>query len=382
MEIKTKEFQEAASTILTAVGIDKSAGNLEINVHSNLLYLTVANKEYYVSVKFETETDETFRAVVDAQAFLNLITNITAETFQLNVVGSVVGIKAGRSNYKLSMIYKNEDLMTLEPIALKNHSVDMTISNDILKSILNINSKEVIKGKGLDNLSELQKMYYVDETGCFTFTTGACINSFELEKPICLLLNDRIVKLFKLFKNDVTFAFGHDKDISGAVVAKAIFRTGNIYIGTKVCSDDLMLSKVKNPYSATKALLDENYSNKLVLSVNELSAAISRLTQFTKNVIEKANMKQVLATIKVGVDELTITDRLGNSEAVTIENGSYTDQVGFECSINLIDLKLAIDSYKNEHITLNCGGSRAAVIVYHNVSHLIPVLAAKVSTDE
>ena len=26
-------------------------------------------------------------------------------------------------------------------------------------------------------------VFYVDETGCITFTTGACVNNFTLEKP-------------------------------------------------------------------------------------------------------------------------------------------------------------------------------------------------------
>ena len=167
MIIKTKEFKEAANKILLAANLDSNAANLELVVRNSSLYLNVTNKEYYVAVKFPIETEETFRAVVDANLFLNLISGITTETFSLTLKDNTVLLSAGKSKYKVAMIYENENLMTLPVIAIQNKTVEMGISNDILMSILNVNSKELLKTKYLD-VSELNKLYYIDETGCFT----------------------------------------------------------------------------------------------------------------------------------------------------------------------------------------------------------------------
>ena len=92
MIIKTKEFKEAANKILLAAEIDKSAANLEIVTKENTLFLNVTNKEYYVSVKFPIESTEELRAVVDASLFLNLISGISTETFEIKLDGNTVSL--------------------------------------------------------------------------------------------------------------------------------------------------------------------------------------------------------------------------------------------------------------------------------------------------
>ena len=72
MIIKTKEFLEAANKILLAAGLDQNAANLELVAKESSLYLNVTNKEFFVSVRFPLETEETFRVVVDASLFLSL----------------------------------------------------------------------------------------------------------------------------------------------------------------------------------------------------------------------------------------------------------------------------------------------------------------------
>ena len=64
------------------------------------------------------------------------------------------------------MIYENDQLMKLPVIKLDKDQVtiDMGIAQDILLSILNVNGKEIQKAKRLD-VNELQRYYYIDETG-------------------------------------------------------------------------------------------------------------------------------------------------------------------------------------------------------------------------
>ena len=373
MIIKTKDFKEAANKILLAADLDTNAANLELVARNSSLYLNVTNKEYYVAVKFPLETEETFRAVVDASLFLSLVSGFTTDTFSLTIKDNIVILGAGKSKYKVAMIYENENLMNLPVIAIQNKTVEMNISNDILMSILNVNSKELLKTKYLD-VSELNKLYYIDESGCFTFTNGSCLNSFTLEKPVKLLLNDRIVRLFKLFKDDVKFSLGQDPTINGSIQTKMVMETADTYLAAVITCDETLIAKVQHPCEATKRYLTESYDHKLVLSKTDLSAAINRLMSFTKNskaTSEKVNMAYLPTAINIENGELVIKDKFENYETVAIANESYSTG-DYEMFVNLYDIKLVLDSCTTDHITLNCGNHRSIIVTRGTVANLIP----------
>ena len=372
MILKTKPFQEAANKILVAVGLDKANANLELAAQNTSLFLRVTNREQYAAVRFELEVPTEFRAVVDANLFLNLISGISTEEFELTISYTNIAVKAGKSSYKLAMIYENDQLMKLPIIKLNPDqvTVNMSISHDILMSILNVNSREIEKAKKLD-INELQRYYYIDETGCFTFTTGACVNAFTLEKPIKLLLTNKTVKLFKLFNTDVWMSYGHEVNSDGSVQPIATFQTEDVYIATRLLNDEAYVQRVKGPCDAMKSLIKENYEHSLVLSAPDLSAAINRLLMFHKNSSAKADLNFVPANISFDNTDLTISDISGtNKEVVTIENGSSIAG-GYSMGVNLIDLKFVLDSCKNEHITANCGNKKSIIICRGNISNVI-----------
>ncbi len=372
MILKTKQFQEAANKILLAVGVDRTAANLELAAKDTILALRVTNREYYVAVTFALEQPTEFRAVVDANLFLNLISGISTEEFSLTVSDNVVVVKAGKSSYKLAMIYENADLLKLPVIKLdpEQVTVNMPVSYDILMSILNVNGKEVQKAKKLD-VNELQRYYYVDETGCFTFTTGACVNTFTLDTPIKLLLTDKVVKLFKLFSGDVYLSYGHSVNADGSLQPIVVFQTADVYVATRLLTDETCIHRVKAPCEAMKNLIKEVYDHSLVLSASDLSAAISRLLMFHKNSNAKVDTSFIPATVSFTDTELTIADASGdNTEAITIENGSTTPG-GYAMGVNLIDLKSVLDSCKNEHITVNCGNHKSIIINRGTISNVI-----------
>lgn len=369
MIIKTADFKDAINAILVASGVDKSAGALELLAQNNFLFLNVSNREYFVSAKFALGSNDTFRAVVDARLFLDLVAGITTSEFAINIVNNTVVIKVGKSTYKLPMIYENDHLADVPSIVIKNKTIEMPISLDILKSILNVNSKELLKVKNID-VNELQRLYYIDETGCFTFTTGACLNSFTLEKPVKLLLNDRIVKLFKLFKEDVQFSLGYDTLPNGIVQTKAVFTTPSVYVGALLTCDDILIQKIQGPCNMTKQFIAEPYDNKVVVSVNELASAISRLTLFTKNYADKIDTLRIPVKVNFMPGELILSDKLGNTEVVTINTESIIDS-SYSMWLYLGDLKLVLDSCKNDYITINCGNHRSVVINRGPISNLI-----------
>ena len=374
--IKTNDFQEVANKILLAADLDeKNAANLEIKAKGADLYLNVTNKEYYVSCKFALAEEIDFAATVDASLFLDLIAHITADTFNLDIEDNTVVVTSGKSKYKIAMIYDNDKLMTLPPITIQNKTIEMPISHDILDSILTVNSKEIAKVKKME-VNELQRMYYIDETGCFTFTTGACVNAFTLEKPVKLLLNERIVKLFKLFKEDVWFSLGQDPLPNGTTRTKVTFETPTVYLAAIITSDDTLISKIQGPCAATKRFIDTTYPHHLVLSAKEVSAAISRLMLFTKNSVDSANMAFIPADCILTNDEVVIRDKFDNIETVNVENGSYVDDT-YTMKVNLADIKLITDSCKGEHVTMNCGNHQSVVFVRGNISNLIPEIKPK-----
>lgn len=371
MILQTETFKPICNTLGQAV--DKSAALIELSVSNKALRLAVTNNEYYCMLSYPVEDDTPFNATVDAVLFLNLVAGVTAETFELNVKNNTLVLKAGKSNYKLPMVYENDKLLTLPVISIANKSVEMTIANDILQSILNVNSKEIAKLKGVDpaRVAELQKLYYIDETGCFTFTNGACLNSFALEKPVKMLLNERIVRLFKLFKDDVYFSLGHDPLPNGSMQTKVTFETQNIYLAAIITNDDVLLNKIQGPCLATKRYIEEVYPIKIVMYSNTLSAAISRFMLFTKNSAEGSNMLNMPVTVRISGSDFAISDASENTEVVPIENNPLI-AVPYEMKVNLADIKSVLDSCKDEHLTFNCGNRKSIIITRNNICNLIP----------
>lgn len=373
MILNTKQFQDAANKILLAVSADKTnTANVELEAKDNVLFLRTTNKEFYVGIRFDLQSEETFRAVVDANLFLNLISSITSEEFEIVVNDNILLVKTGRSSYKLALIYENDELMKLPAIRLfpDQVKVEMNVGHEILASILNVNSKEIQKAKHID-VNELQRYYYIDETGCFTFTTGACVNSFTLEQPIRLLLNEKIVKLFKLFTTDAYLQYGYVPEGSDLRPIVTLQSGDNIYVAAKLQCDDKLISKIKAPCDAMKNLIKENYAHNLVLSATSLSAAISRLLMFTKNSSAKVESSFIPASVEITANEIIITDTAGeNAEVITIENGSTVDGT-YSMGINLIDLKSVLDSCKNEHITMNCGNHKSVIINRGPISNVV-----------
>ena len=373
MILNVKEFQNLCKVISNAVDTaDENAANLELAAENNCLRLNVTNTEYYVSAKFNLPDVEKLHATVPAKKFLDLIAGLTTTEITLTTENNNVKLRAGKSSYKIPMIFENEEVTTLNPIVIQNTNVEMNISIDVLRSINKVNSAELTKAKTNNfQQNELQKYYYITEEGCFTYTNGACLNKFTLEKPVKMLLNERIVKLFKLFNEDVKFALGHDADLSGGYKTKISFETDNIYLAAYITNDDILLNKIQGPYTATKNFIRENYPSKLVLSTLNLKNAVSRLMTFSKTDKAAGTNNLFMAKINFTETELVIKDKLENTEVINIEAGSITD-INYSLSLNLIDVKAVLDSCSDDFITLNCGNHRSVVITRGNISNLIP----------
>lgn len=374
MIIKTKEFKEVCSTIL--LGIDNTdistlTETLELCTKDKTLFLNVTNGEYYISVKFPLDHGEDLHVSVNANLFLKLISAVSTEDVELIKKDSYLQIKAN-GTYKIPFIYEGEEMLKLPQITIENPTTTLKVSGEILNSILTYNSKELQRG----TISKpVQKMYYVDERGCLTFTSGACVNYFELEKPIKLLFNSRLVKLFKLFKGEMTdFTLGYDAIDTELVQTKVRFETPNITLTAITgCTDDLLNSV---PVSAIRGRAEKDYPYNIVLNTQELKDAVNRLLLFSAGYGSIKNLKPYSKFEFKGNKVVIYDSNKENTEELIFKN-DYTFTEEYSFAVDLTDLKLVIDTISDDYFTLSFGDHQALIVKRGSISNVIPECRVK-----
>ena len=147
MIIESKKFKDVCATILAATDnneLSTLTETLELKAENKLLTLNVTNGEYYASVKFDLDVEEKLNAAVNANLFLKLIAAVTSDTIELTDKQTYLEVKAN-GTYKIPMIFDGDKLLSLPTIEIKNPTVDMKISGATLESIVNYNSKELLR---------------------------------------------------------------------------------------------------------------------------------------------------------------------------------------------------------------------------------------------
>ena len=373
MILETKGFKQACAKILSA--IDTSGGTeimelVELSTVGDILYLNVTNNEYYVSVLFNLNQPEEFHATVNASLFLKLISQITTEELELNLKDTHIQIKAN-GTYKVPLIYCNDKMMSLDRIDILNPTVEMPMDTEILRSILSYNVKEL--QKGVISNEAIQKLHYVDDQGAVTFTTGACVNNFNLPKRIQILLNNKIVKLFKLFDSEtVDFTLGYDALSEEIIQTKIKISSSEIILTAILNCDNSLLKAI--PVDKIRDRANNIYPYTVQVSKNSLSQAISRLLLLimpSKNkVADPGNFKPVgKFTFKSG--KLTLYDINGeNSEDVIVSN--FPEDAEYTAIFDLNDMKLTLDTCIEPYLSFSFGDGQAGVISRLNILNVIP----------
>lgn len=371
MIIKTKKLQEVCSKILPAVESSDLASildTLQLKTVDKVLCLSVTNKEYYVEVKLDITDEVDFHATVSANLFLKLVSQITAEDIELTVTETTLNVKANGS-YKLPLIFEGERLMELPVIEINNVVKNFDISSSILNSILDYNTKELDKG----TISRpVQKLFYIDERGAITFTTGACVNSFELSEPVRILLNKRLVKLFKLFKDcSVKFTLAYDA-VPGSediIQTKVKFEAADITITSILSCDDSMLGQV--PVTNIRNRADNLYPHSVVLSKSELMATLGRLVLFTSD-NTRNNLKPYIH-FNFGPESVEVSDiEKENKEVIKYLNKESGIDENYEATLDIVDLKLTLDTCVEPSVTLSFGDGNAFVLSRGSIKNVIP----------
>ncbi len=364
--IKTDVFKDVCSKILTAVDSTELSivtETLELFAKDRVLVMSVTNREYFAEVRLDMEEDYEFHSTVNASMFLKLVSQITTEEIQLTVSDNALVVK-GNGTYKLPLIFDGEELLTLPKIQIENETSKFPIKAEILNSILTYNSKELSKGV----ISKpIQKLYYMDEMGAITFTSGACVNSFTLPNPVKVLFNNRLVKLFKLFKDgEVEFTLGFDAITEDIVQTKVRFASEYVTITAILSCDDSLLQSV--PVGGIRGRANAEYPHSVNVNKDAMIQTINRLTLFNSG---KSNLSRPYGKFDFDTHSVTIYDySKENSEVVNYASGEVSSP--YSAMLNLNDLKTTLETCTESHLCISFGDGSAVVISRGNIKNVIP----------
>lgn len=369
MIIRTELLQESCSKILNAVDsnvLSAVTETLEIENEQGKMSMSVTNREYFVNVLFDTGVDEQIHATVNANLFLKLISKITSETIELTTDSNSLFVKCN-GDYKLPLIFDGDKLMELPKINIENVAETFDIDSSILHSIVNYNSKELQKG----TISKpIQRLYYVDNEGCITFTTGACVNKFSVDMSSKLLLNDKLVKLFKLFKDTkVNVTVGHNKLSEDTVVTAVSFASPGITVDAVLNCDDSMA--VSFPVDGIRTRSNTTYPLSVSINKDLLMQAVDRLMLFSQ-AASKSDLSLSIIQLEFENDSVIVSDRKGiNKESVLYSNPIEMD-TKYSALIDSSDLTKTLASSSNQLVNFAFGNNEAFVLSEGSVKWVIP----------
>lgn len=366
--IRIEEIQQACGKILAAVdsnSLSVLTETLQIKTENKKMYISVTNREYLAKVKIDIPEDVEFLATVNANLFLKLVSQITTDTIELSVVDSTLILK-GNGVYKLPLIFDGEKLLELPEIEINNPTVEFDVDSGALLSLIQYNSKELTKGQPSH---PMQKMYYVDEKGAITFIFGACVNSFTLEKPVKMLLNDRLVKLFKLFKGEkVHFTMGMDALTDDIIQTKVRFETPEVTITSILSCDDTMLKTF--PVDSIRGRANATYPHSVKVNKDQFLQTINRLLLFSSANSAKDIIKPI-SEFKFEKDHVVVFDTRGeNKEEVWYSNSTIEES--YDTYLDLNDLKVTLETCVDPYVTLEFGDTQAIVVTHGNIKNVIP----------
>lgn len=365
MICRIEDLKSVCTDILAAVdsnSLSKITETLEIKAENSLLHMNVTNGEYYARVTLPIEPNINMHATVNADLFLKLIAKTTTDTVRLEVDGNSLKVGAN-GDYRIPLIYEGDSLLDLPEIIIENETNSFDVDSDILKSIMQHNTKELQKGF---IAKPVQKLYYIDDKGAITFTTGACVNDFTLNEPIKILLNQKLVKLFKIFKEDkVNISIGQDM-INNTIQTKVKFESSTFSITAIIPSDESLINSV--PVDAIRDRVYTIYPYAVVLDKNELIQTIDRLLLFS------SEAPKLYSKFEFGTDSVKIYDiNETNFEIIRYSNAAI-EALGepYTAILDLIDLKLGLEGYNETHSTIRFGSNVAIVIDNKNIHNIIP----------
>lgn len=366
MILKTECIKEVSNDILSAVDtseVGTLTDTLELSTEDGQLIASVSNREYVVEVKLADNVTEDFHIAVNAKLFLKLVSQNTTEDIELKVADKSLVLK-GNGTYRIPLVYdESGEVATIDKIEINNVVCEMPVESEILNGILRYNSRQIADVSRIR--SPLQNLYYVDNMGAITYTDGATVNNFSLDKPISLLLTGKIVKLFKLFKSGcVNLVVGRDADEADNVYTKVQLHSDTVTLTYITPSDDSLVKAF--PVDAIRGRANDRYPYAVNLNRVEFLQSLNRMKFFTTSYGGRFAIQPV-ANFAFGNEEVTLSDTFTdgvnkNTETVKYINTTNMLEEPYVCTLNMNDLIDALSTCVDPYVTVAFGDSPAIII--------------------
>lgn len=367
MILQLEKFQESCKSILGAVDTDSALKNvafgydtLELEANGKVLHLNVTNGEYYVSVSLPLEEEAMLRAVIDAKLFLSLISKITTKEVELTTTENALVVKAN-GVYQFPIKYDVDSMIVLPKIDINNATSDFVMSGSTLISILNNNSREI----DVNANSQAQKLYYLDQEGCITFTpSSACVNSFSVPTTIKVLLTPKVAKLFKLFKDgDVRVVLGYE-EVNGVAQARISFDQDNVSITAILPNDKSLVNSI--PVGAIRARANKTFNFNVSFDKKDVTDAIDRLLLFgaTNDLNRGAGIFEFSDTCVTVYDS-----KKNNNEVIAYASGNCSEN--YTATLDLESIRRILSTNDSSVFNIKFGDDQAVVITFGSIKNVI-----------
>lgn len=368
MQIKLETLKTVCGKILPAVDtseLSRLSDTLQIKTVNDTLVMRVSNREYVVDVKIPVGDDVVINATVNASLFLNLVNNFTTEYVDLTTDDKTLYVSAN-GDYKFPLIFDGDKLLDIPDIEFDTVTTSGTIASNVLRSIVQYNSKEIASAKGVTATNAIQNMYYVDKKGCITFANCSCVNSFVLDTSVKFLFTDKFVRLFKLFDtdDDVAFDFGFKQILDSINQTVIRFVTDKVTMTFVLANSDNLLNSV--PADSIRRIASEPQKYSVVVSKVEMLSALKRLSLFNPKTEKKIANQITFMSDKVvlmGADS-------ENKEEITVFNES--EPFEYTASVFFSDIKSVLESTETDTITIGCGDKRTLIVSRNDITNIIP----------
>ena len=180
-----------------------------------------------------------------------------------------------------------------------------------------------------------------------------------------MLLNSKIVELFKLFKTSesIKFTMGQDPVTEDLIQTKVRFEDKNVILTAKL-SDMGLVSSV--PVNVIRNMATQGYAYSIVVNKGEFTELLDRLLLF--------NDTNSYGTFKFTSDLITVTS-YGSDNTETIKPSNKCETLEkYEALLNMSNLNLILNSCEEEYVTLCFGDTKAFIIKKNNITDILPEL--------
>lgn len=367
MIIRIEDLKNISSTVLSSISSNSlmTASNiLEVASRDKNLILKISTGESLIEIIVPQDEVCDLNATVDAEMFFKLIEKTTSSTIELSVDNNCLKV---RSNgvYKFPIIYNRDQMIHCTDIEIPTVTASSTLNTDILYSIYRYNSREVGK---TNVVNPIQKLYYVDQEGCITFTQGACINNFHLDSPLQVLLSEKIVKLFKLFEpnTSVTLEIGPYPISEEIIQTRMRLKSDSIIITAILFSNEQMINSI--PIDVIREMAQDEYPYNIVVNKANLLNALNRLILFSEHTALNTFGIFTFQGNKLKIEDINKV----NYEDLIIDSSNIADTSIYKTTFDLVEWKNKLSSCISNHVTVKIGNNKAGLLLEKNIIYIIP----------